>query len=107
MRLRSIWYPILGLGMAVAGADKLMRNPGYERMFRRFGWTRGQQQASAALEVLGGLLLASPRTRRLGGVILAGESTAVLAAEIKAEKAELAVPRVLVLTSVLKAIVRP
>lgn len=107
MRLRSIWYPVLGLAFAVAGADKLLRDPGYEKLFRRFGWTRGQQQATAALEILGGLLLASPKTRRLGGVILAGESTAVLAAEIRTQKAELAVPRVLLLTSVLKAIVRP
>ena len=107
MRLRSIWYPVLGLAFAVAGADKLMRNEGYEKLFRAFGWTRGQQQATAAVEVLGGLLLASPNTRRLGGLLLAGESATVLAAEIRTRKAELAVPRVLLLTSVLKAIVRP
>ena len=107
MRVRSIWYPILGLGMAVAGADKLLRNPGYEKMFRSFGWTRQQQQVTAALEVLGGLLLAAPHTRRLGGLVLAGESTAVLAAEIRTKMTEMAIPRALILTSVLKAILRP
>ena len=104
---RAIWYPLLGLAFAVAGAGKLMRDPGYEKIFRRFGWTRGQQQAAAAVEVLGGLLLAMRKTRRLGGLLLTGESASVLAAEIRTQKAELAVPRVLLLTSVLKAVFRP
>ena len=104
---RAIWYPVLGLAFAVAGAGKLMRDPGYEKIFRRFGWTRGQQQAAAGAEVLGGLLLALPKTRRLGALMLTGESAAVLAAEIRTEKAELAAPRALLLSSVIKAVFRP
>ena len=107
MRFRSIWYPVLGVAFTVAGADKLLRDSGYEQMFRRFGWTRGQQQAIAAAEMLGGLLLAARSTRRLGGILLASESATLLTGEIRTHKAELAVPRVLLLTSVLKAIIRP
>ena len=106
MRVRSILYPALGLAFAVAGADKLMGDAGYDRMFRRFGWPRGAQRLEASAEVLGGLLIAAPPTRRLGGIVLAGASGAVLASEVKGGTAALAVPRLLLLAAALTAVMR-
>ena len=46
----SLIYPLLGAAFAVAGADKMSGQTGYEGMFRHLGWSRGGMQAGAMRE---------------------------------------------------------
>ena len=81
--IRRVLTPVVGLGMAVAGLDKVAGDRTYERLFRHWGWSREQMRLSGAVELAGGLLMANRRTRRLGGAIMAGSSATLLAAELR------------------------
>ena len=89
----SLWCSVLGLGFAVAGADKLFGMRAYERMFRHLGWSEASVRLIGTAELAGGLLVACPRTRRLGGAVLTASSAAVLAAELQQGESSLALPR--------------
>ena len=89
----SLWCSVLGLGFAVAGADKLFGLRAYERMFRHWGWSETGMRLIGAAELAGGLLVACPRTRRLGGAVLTASSAAVLAAELQHGEGGLALAR--------------
>ncbi len=81
----SAWrylVPLVGIGMAVAGADKLAGNPGYVRLYRHWGWTPQQRQMAGAAEMAGGAMMACRGTRRLGGAVMAGASATQLTAEL-------------------------
>ena len=103
----SLFYPMVGAAVAVAGGDKLAGNKAYDRMFRDIGWSDFDMRAAAAAEVAGGVLMLAPRTRRLGGFILAVASGAVLASELKANEPKLAAPRAAVLLAALAAMIAP
>jgi hypothetical protein len=95
---------LVGLGMALAGADKLAEDPRYDRMYAQWGWSRGQMRAAAAVEVIGGLLMAFPRTRRAGGALMAGASVPQLTAELNHGNGGLALARTGVLVVALAAV---
>lgn len=89
----SFWFPLLGLGFAVAGADKLLGVRGYERLFQRWGWRRAGLRAVGAAEFAGGVLVASRLFRRRGGLLLSATSAAMLAKETARQETDLALPR--------------
>jgi len=101
--LRRLITPLVGLGMAVAGADKLAGDRAYLRLFKSWGWSRQEMRASGAVELAGGLLMANPGTRRLGGAIMVGSSAALLAAELRHRDDAMAVARIGVLATALIA----
>ena len=103
----SILYPALGVAIAVAGGDKLAGEASYERMFRNLGWSQSEMQTLAAVEVLGGLLMAPRFTRRLGGAMVAAASAAVLNSELRKDDGKLAGARALVLVAGLSALLFP
>ena len=103
----SLFYPMVGAAVAVAGGDKLAGNKSYDRMFHELGWSEFDMRAAAAAEVAGGVLMLAPRTRRLGGFILAVASGAVLASELKAKEPKLATPRAAVLLAAIAAVIAP
>jgi hypothetical protein len=87
------WFPFLGLGFAIAGADKLLGLGGYERLFAKWGWSDGARQLVGASEFAGGVLVASERGRHAGGWLLTTVSAAVLSAEIDRDERDLALLR--------------
>ena len=98
---------LLGLGFAVAGTDKLLSQNGYRRLFRHWGWSRETMGAIGAGEMLGGLALLCPPSRRLGGLLLTAVSTAVLTAELRRGETQRALPRgALLLAAMLCAVPR-
>ena len=97
------WYPLLGLAFAVAGADKLLAVGSYRRLPRDLGWPMAAMRTVAAVEVVGGTLLASSRTRRLGGGMLALACGAMLSGELRHRQASLALPRLTLLLAALTA----
>ena len=100
-------YALLGAAFAVAGADKLSGDEGYEEMFEDLGWSRAGMGAVAAAEITGGVLLALRRTRRVGAALLAGTSAAMLTSELKHDRTKLAGPRGFLLAAALIALVAP
>jgi len=103
-RISSYVFPGLGAAFAVAGADKIIGNRGYARMFDHLGWSPLGLRTVAVAEMAGGALLASSSTRRLGGAILAATSAAVLASEVRHRDGVLAGPRAMLLLAALAAI---
>jgi DoxX-like family len=91
------WFPLLGLGFAIAGADKLLGLGIYEQMFAKWGWSDGARQLVGAGEFAGGVLVASERGRHLGGWLLTATSAAMLSAEIDRHERDLALPRFVVM----------
>ena len=47
-------YALLGAAFAVAGADKMSGDKGYEEMFEHLGWSQDQMRAVAVAEMAGG-----------------------------------------------------
>ena len=103
-RIAAVWFPVLGLAFAVAGADKLYGLRGYRMMFRHWGWSERQMRAVGASEVLGGALLLAPATRRAGGVLLAATSATVLTAELRHREGSLGGPRLALLAAAVTAL---
>ena len=81
------WFPLLGLGFAVAGADKLLGMRAYDRLFAKWGWSETTRQLIGVGEFTGGVLVASATLRHLGGWLLTATSAAMLTAENGAEGA--------------------
>jgi hypothetical protein len=100
-------YPLAGASIALAGADKLFGDRGYQHMFSHLGWTKAQARKVGAAEVLGGLLMAPKPTRRLGAAIVIAASASVLAAELKQGEVKLAASRGGVLLAALGALFLP
>jgi uncharacterized membrane protein YphA (DoxX/SURF4 family) len=100
-------YKLLGAAFAVAGADKLSGDEGYEEMFEDLGWSREAMGAAAMAEVAGGVLLALRSTRRIGALMLAGTSAALLASELREGRGKLAGPRGFLLAAALLALIAP
>ncbi len=100
-------FPVLGAAIALAGADKLAGQRGYESMFHHLGWSRGNVRAVAAAETAGGLLMTLDATRRLGGAAVAAASTVLLVSEFRHGDGKLAAPRGLVLLAGLFALLSP
>ncbi|HSU06884.1 MAG TPA: hypothetical protein VLI93_15060 [Acetobacteraceae bacterium] len=98
------WFPLLGLGFAVAGADKLLGLRAYDRLFAKFGWSEPARQLIGAGEFLGGVLVASNSMRHLGGTLLTAVSTAMLTAEVGGQQRDLALPRCILLLSAASAL---
>jgi len=103
-RIGSYFFPALGAAFAVAGADKIIGNRGYARMFQHLGWSHGGLQAVGMAEMAGGALLAAGSTRRLGGAIVAATSATVLASELRHGDGGLALPRAMLLVAALAAV---
>jgi len=102
----GFWFPLLGFGFALAGADKLLGLRGYERLFARWGWRRTGLYVVGAAEFLGGVMVATPLLRRRGGQILSAASAAVLSKEMARAETGLALRRLgLLLAAVTAAIV--
>ncbi len=100
-------HRIIGAGVAVAGADKLLGDRAYEGMFKDLGWSQDQMRQVAMAEVLGGLLMILKPTRRLGAAIVLAASARVLAAELGKGDAKLAAPRGGVALAALGVLVAP
>ena len=103
MRVSRTIVPLLGLGMAVAGFDKLAGNRSYRELFNKWGWSRDGMHNIATAELVGGALMIPRQTRRLGGGILAAASGVVLASELQ-NRETLAAPRMGVLMVALTAL---
>jgi len=99
----SIWFPLLGLGFAVTGIDKLFGMARYPHAYQRLGWTDRQMRAVGAAEIAGGVLVATEATRPVGGAVLALTSVKVLAAELEHRDDDLALPRLALLAAALTA----
>lgn len=99
----SLWFPLLGLGFAVTGIDKLFGMARYRRAYKRLGWTDRQMRAVGAAEVAGAALVACPSSRMVGGAVLALASLKVLASELEQRDESLAVPRLALLVAALTA----
>lgn len=97
----------LGGAIAAAGVDKLAGDRGYDKMFRRLGWSHEAMQLAALAETLGGLLMMPRSSRRAGGALVAAVSAAVLFSEVRHSDGKLAVPRGLVLLTGLAALMLP
>lgn len=100
---QSFWFPLLGFGFALAGADKLLGLRGYERLFQRWGWRHTGQQLVGAAEFLGGVMVASPPLRRRGGQILSATSAAVFSKEMVRQETGLAMPRLALMLAAVTA----
>ena len=96
--------PLAGLGMAAAGADKLIGNRAYDRLYGHWGWTPQQMRLAGLSELLGGLLMANRGTRRLGGGVIAASSAVTLASELRHGDDGLAAARMGVLATALAAL---
>ncbi len=94
---------LLGLGFIAAGSGKLGDQRGYHRLFRRWGWSGREMRLVGAAEILGGLLVATPPTRKLGATLLALTSGTVLAAELRHGDGELGGARAMLLLAALSA----
>jgi hypothetical protein len=103
----NLSFPTIGAAIAIAGADKLAGDRGYTKMFRHLGWTRSDAQAIASAEIIGGLMMTAPPTRRMGGMLVAGVSATLLLSEIRHGDTKLALPRGLVLLAGLAALLAP
>jgi len=101
MDASRLWFPALGAAFAVAGADKIIGNRGYSRMFRHLGWSGTSKRVVATAEVVGGVLLAARSTRTLGSAVLAATSATVLASEVRHGDGKLALPRAALLLAAL------
>jgi hypothetical protein len=95
--LQSYFFSALGAAIALAGGDKLAGQRGYRDMFHGLGWSEASMRTAATAELVGGLLMLLPSTRRLGGAVVAVTSATVLATEIGQGETKLALPRSLVL----------
>ena len=100
-------YPIAGVAIALAGADKLVGDRAYDDMFAGLGWSKAEMRRIAGAEVLGGLLMVLKPTRRLGAAIVLAASSTVLVAELQKGEAKLAASRGGVLLAALGALVAP
>jgi hypothetical protein len=98
------WFPLLGLGFAVAGADKLLGMRGYERLFAKWGWSEPARQLIGAGEFIGGVLVASNGLRHLGACLLTAVSTAMLTAEVDRQELDMALPRSILLLAAASAL---
>lgn len=76
-------FTLLGLGFAAAGSGKLGEQHGYRRLFRRWGWSARAMRLVGLAEILGGLLVANARTRKIGAALLTATSGSVLSAELR------------------------
>jgi hypothetical protein len=103
-RKRSFWFPLLGLGFAVAGADKILGYRGYEALFERWGWPQGVMRLIGLGEFTGGVLVASRRHRWHGGMLLTATSGAVLTKELSRGDTGLATPRLALLLASVAAL---
>lgn len=101
MRGTGVLVALVGLGMAVAGLDKLAGDRSYRRLYRHWGWSRQEMRMAGAAEVAGGVMMAFRPTRRLGGAIMAGASAPQLAAELAHGDTALAAARSGVLAAAL------
>ncbi len=101
MRGAGLLVSLVGLGMAVAGADKLAGDRMYRRLYRHWGWSPHEMRMAGAAELAGGLMMAFRSTRRMGGAIMAGASVAQLTAEIRHGDTALAAARTGVLSAAL------
>ncbi|MDR3536637.1 MAG: hypothetical protein P4L71_09070 [Acetobacteraceae bacterium] len=105
---RPFWFPLLGLGFAIAGADKVLGLSGYRRLSSHLGLSEQAMGLIGAGEFAGGVLVASRAGRRLGGLALTMASTAVLTSELRKGEDQLALPRsILLAASVLAAACSP
>jgi hypothetical protein len=100
-------YPIAGASIALAGADKLLSDRGYQKMFGHLGWSRERMRQVGAAEVLGGLLMVLKPTRRLGAAVVIAASASVLAAELQKGDGKLAASRAGVLLAAVGALLLP
>ena len=101
MDASRLWFPALGAAFLVAGADKIIGNRGYSRMFRHLGWSGTSKRVVAVAEMAGGALLAARSTRMLGSAMLAATSATVLASEVRHGDGRLALPRAALLLAAL------
>ena len=89
----SHWFALLGLGFAAAGVNKLIGVPGYDKLAKHWGWSRQNMRTLGAVEFTGGLLVATPVTRRLGGAVLSATSAYVMAVELQHRDEQLSLAR--------------
>jgi uncharacterized membrane protein YphA (DoxX/SURF4 family) len=97
------FFTLLGLSFAAAGASKLVDQRGYDKLFHRWGWSTREMQLVGLSEIVGGLLVASPRTRRIGATMLTATSGTVLSAELRRGDGEMASARGAMLLAALAA----
>lgn len=88
-----VFFTLLALGFAAAGSNKLGDQRGYRQLFHRWGWSTREMRLVGLAEILGGLFVALPRTRKIGAAILAATSGTVLSAELRRGDGELATAR--------------
>lgn len=88
-----VFFTLLGLGFAAAGSGKLGDQRGYHQLFHRWGWSTREMRLVGAAEIVGGLFVALPRTRKIGAAILSATSGTVLSAELRRGDGELAAAR--------------
>ncbi len=101
----SHWFALLGLGFAAAGVNKLIGVRGYDTLARHWGWPRASMRRLGGIEFAGGLMVATPATRRLGGALLSGTCAFVLATELQNHDEQLGFARGGLLLAALTALI--
>jgi len=102
-RQHSFWFPLLGLGFAIAGADKILGARGYEAMFERWAGARRSCAWWASPNSWEGSWYRRGQRRR-GGLLLTVTSTAVLTKELNQQDTDLATPRLALLLASVTAL---
>jgi hypothetical protein len=100
-------YPLAGLAIALAGADKLLGQRAYKSFFGDLGWSETEMRQVGGAELLGGLLMALKPTRRLGAGIVIAASARVLGTELKQDVPKAAAARAGLLLAAVGALVAP
>lgn len=101
--MARLFFTLLALSFAAAGSGKVGDQPGYRQLFRRWGWSGREMRLVGLAEILGGLFVALPRTRKIGAAILSATSGTVLSAELRRGDGDLAAARGALLLAALTA----
>jgi putative oxidoreductase len=99
---------LFGLGMIVFGANKLVPfmpmpelTEQQKTLFGAFGTIKWLMPLIGVIEILGGLLIAIPKTRALGAIIILPVMTGIIIHNITYDPAGLAIPAVFAIINIL------
>ena len=100
-KILTILCAIFGLGMIVFGANKLypfMPMPELteeqKTIFGAFGTIKWLMPLVAFVEILGGLLIAIPKTRALGAIVILPVMVGIIVHNLTFDPSQLAIPAV-------------
>jgi putative oxidoreductase len=100
-KILTVLCALFGLGMIVFGANKLFPflpmpelTPEQANMFGAFGTIKWLMPLVAVVEIVGGLLMAIPKTRALGAIVILPVTVGIVIHHLTHDPAGLAIPAV-------------